>query len=243
MGDPAAAAFRLAAPLPSRATAALRRHPPGRSRRTIADRAEAGRRAETEHLVGVLAQHTTGLPWGDRHGHHHASSGGGPRGGDRRQHRRSRGEAIIHQHDGASGEAGRGPVAAEGPFPTEQLVLLHYRRIGENARRNREGLHDLVAHDPDAAGCDRAHRELLVTRHSQLADHHDVERSAEGTSHLPAHRHAATRQRKDYRRVQGRAARQRVGEPAPGVMAIAEWWQGHGYGSATIHTRVTADVM
>ena len=82
-----------------------------------------------------------------------------------------------------------------------------------------------------------------MTGHPQLAHHHEVERSAEGTSHLPGHRHAATRQRQDHRRVQRRAVRQRVGEPAPGFMAIAEWSQGHGYGSGTIHMEVAAIVM
>jgi hypothetical protein len=43
--------------------------------------------------------------------------------------------------------------------------------------------------------------------------------------------------------VQRRAVRQRVGEPAPGFMAVAEWWHGHGYGSGTIHTEVASVVM
>ncbi len=54
-----------------------------------------------------------------------------------------------------------------------------------------------MVHHAHAAAGDRAHRQLLLPRHAELADDEDVERRAECRRDAMRHWHAASRQAED----------------------------------------------
>jgi hypothetical protein len=61
----------------------------------------------------------------------------------------------------------------------------------------------VLVQDPQSAGCDGAHRQLLVPGHADLADHQHVERRPEGVGDLGRHRHTTPRQPEDHGVVGG----------------------------------------
>jgi hypothetical protein len=61
--------------------------------------------------------------------------------------------------------------------------------------------HDLVVDDPGPAFPDRAHGQLRLERHAQLAHHDHIQRRAERPRHLERHRNSAPRQAKDDSRL------------------------------------------
>ncbi len=80
----------------------------------------------------------------------------------------------------------------------------------------------ILAEHPDAAGGDRAHRQLGMPGHADLADQKDVELGPQGSRDLGGDGHAAARQSKDEDVGPARVRREPGGELAAGVDAIVK---------------------
>ena len=118
----------------------------------------------------------------------------------------------------------RPPDAPRGrPAPAGAARPLHQRRIREHAGGDREGLHHLVAHHADTAGRDRAHRELLMAGHTQLAYH----QASSGASRARATSQPTGTPPRGNASTTGRRCRGApcLREAATGFMAITEGWQ------------------
>jgi len=116
---------------------------------------------------------------------------------------------------------------------TFELTLLGAGDLVERRRRDPAQRHDVVVDDTDATLTDRAHRQLWLRRHTDLAHEYHVDRDVSGTTqHLRGsggNDDTAARQAEEHDRVVHvvgvdgveRIARQRA-EPAPGILAVGE---------------------
>ena len=80
---------------------------------------------------------------------------------------------------------------------------------------------DVVVHHDRAPGGDRAHRQLLMARHPELAHYEHIERRAQGTGDLRRHRHSAAWQREDDD-VLAAQPLERLRERAPRFVTVLE---------------------
>ncbi len=93
----------------------------------------------------------------------------------------------------------RARPAREPLCPSIELALFACRDGLELPVGDAQRVEHLVVEDAGAALTDRAHRELGLSGGAQLAHDDDVERRAEGISHLDADRHAAAGESDDDR--------------------------------------------
>ena len=109
-------------------------------------------------------------------------------------HRRSGGQTVVHEDDGLVGQpiGARSPRYSRSRRASSSCSLLRHRI--DHVAGNAERVDDLVVHQANAAARDRAHRELLVSGHAELADDEHVERHAERPRHLARDGHTAARQ-------------------------------------------------
>ena len=78
----------------------------------------------------------------------------------------------------------------------------------------------ILVENADAAARDRAHGQLLVPGHAELADQEDVERRAERSGDLVADRHATAGQRQNYDIGSIGELALTLGEHDPGLTSI-----------------------
>jgi hypothetical protein len=113
------------------------------------------------------------------------------------------------------------PVAS----PSSTRITVRPRTFGGGLDRGRPQVdlgEDLVVEDPDAAARDRAHGQLLVPRHAELADQEDVERRLERAGDLVADRDASARERQDDDARPVGVGAEHAGQRAAGVGSVAE---------------------
>ena len=88
----------------------------------------------------------------------------------------------------------RGPVVTVQPLAPDELVPLPGGDLLDDRARDAQSIYDIAVQDPDAAGGDRAHGELLMPGHTELANDKDVERSVQRAGDFQRYRDSATRQ-------------------------------------------------
>jgi hypothetical protein len=103
------------------------------------------------------------------------------------------GDAVVDHDRGLPGESDAGPVATEAPRSSFQLGSLALFNLGQLGVGDMGELHDLVVDDPDSVLADRAHPQLGLEGHTELAHHDHIERRVERLRDLEGHRHAAAR--------------------------------------------------
>ena len=114
-------------------------------------------------------------------------------------------------------------IARATPLDFGQFLVAHAREFAFADAGQRD--HVLVAHGHRPLAVDhRAHGELGLKGHADLAHQQEVERRIERGGNLRGHRHAAARQRQHHRLLVF-VTRKCLGEPAAGIDAIDE---GHG---------------
>ena len=160
----------------------------------LADRAQPRWLFDADDLVGVLGQRAHGFRGGDGHRQHDprcavcsgdvAGGAGGRAGGD----------AVVDEHRGTAGEvdARCGPAELVGP-PLQLLALASFDS-GEVGLGGPGETDDLVVDDADTIFADRPHRQLGLTRDSDLADDDDVEGRVERLRDLERNGDAAPRE-------------------------------------------------
>ncbi len=79
-------------------------------------------------------------------------------------HRGSGRQTVIYQDHGPTTNIGRWTTAAIEALASRQLLLLLCRDRVDHIARDAQAIHDLIIEDAHPAGCDGAHRQLLVAR-------------------------------------------------------------------------------
>jgi hypothetical protein len=137
-------------------------------------------------------------------------------------HGRAGRQAVVDEDHDLAADVGGEPVAAVQPLATGQLAPLVVGDGVDDGVRDAEPLdHGRVQH-ADAAGGDRAHRQLLVAGDAELADEDDVERGPERLSDLLGDRDAAPRQGEHDHVGAAGVGSEPVRELPAGVMSISE---------------------
>jgi hypothetical protein len=80
---------------------------------------------------------------------------------------------------------------------------------------------DRVVDDAHTAGADRAHGQLVLAGHGQLACHDDVQWGAQCAGDFGGHRYTAARQAQHHGTQCGQMLHM-LGQPTPGLAAIRE---------------------
>ena len=163
-----------------------------------------------------------------RDGHDDASGLEPAHGRDGGLHRRAGREPVVHQDHGAAAHLERRAVVAIEPAlcasssSSSRAATAWITRNGGFSARITSSLSN-----KDPSRRDGAHRQLLVARHAQLADHEDVERGLERLGDFEGDGHAAARQGQ-YQHVRATGVRDQLfGEFSAGLGTISEWCQ-HG---------------
>jgi hypothetical protein len=192
-----------------------------------ADGAKLSRRHQADDLVDDATQRRARARRRDRHGDDRASRpllSDVQRGG---QHRRSRGQPVVDQHDRPVGQRQRGTIGSIQALPALQLApLLAFDRL-QLLRGELQARHERLVDDARAAACDCAKGQLFVAGHAELSHHVYVERCAEAARDLIGDRHAAARQAK-HQGVAPGARVQLLGEQAARLAAISKCKSSHG---------------
>ena len=102
---------------------------------------------------------------------------------------------IVDDEDGPARDARMRPISAEEAFTPQELALFARGDGLDHFVVDSELLDEVGVQDPDLAACDRAHRQLFVSRDSKLAHDEDVERGPEPLGDLEGDRHPASGER------------------------------------------------
>jgi len=124
------------------------------------------------------------------------------------------------QRHGAAQVEGR-PGAPVGLLAAPHLGQLAPDLVLDGGARHAQLRHDVLVQDDAAAG-DRAHRQLLVARHAQLAHHEHVEGGAQRAGHLERDGDAAARQAEHQEAGSAGVLPQVLGQLAPRVRTVGE---------------------
>jgi hypothetical protein len=137
-------------------------------------------------------------------------------------HARAGGEAVVDEDDGLAAHVERRAVVAIGGLATGELAPLVLRHRLDRVGRDAERAHELLVEDENAARAERAHGELLVAGHPQLADREDVERQTQATRDLIRDGHASAGQPEHHSVAPVRVRRQPPREEPPRLHSIAK---------------------
>ena len=187
----------------------------------LPDGGKASRRADADHLVGIGADPC--LPPGRRDGHGEHDPRRPQRPGDLAggPGRGPGGDAVIdhHGHPPVQPPARPpGPVARGAGFHCRLLPRLDRRQL---VLRHPAGLRDLGVDDPHPVLPDRAHAQLGLERHPQLAHDDDIQRRAQRPGHPERDRDPAPRQAQHHDRLAAQMP-QPGREPPPRIITISE---------------------
>ena len=131
------------------------------------------------------------------------------------------GEPVVHDDHDLAGEVGVGRVAI-GALAPAQLDDLAPHDVLERGFVDTERCDEILVNDARSVACERAHRQLLVTRNAELADDVEVERHPNPPRDFVADRHASARQRQhDGLRIV-RVVGEPLGELPPSVGTVGE---------------------
>ena len=108
---------------------------------------------------------------------------------DRGSHCRPRRQAVVHQHDSATGKFGGLSATTVRPLPPGELRLFPLGDGVDDLRRNAQVCDDVLVEDSNAAGGDRTHRQLFVAGDTELAHDESIGPNAEPGSDLGRHHH------------------------------------------------------
>ena len=205
----------------------------------LSDGEERGRRIQAHDLVGDAneAPFDAGRP--DRDRQHDARRAGRSRDLARRARGGTGGEAVVDNDRRAPLERDPLPSSPIRGRPAVELGLLGSldgrKAFGIDAR----GRQHLAVDDEDAVLAERAHGQLGLGGHADLADHDHVEGRTECGRHLEADRHAATGQAEDDH-VGRRQVSESLGELPARVGTVPV---DHAFGIVTLLTRYAGDML
>ena len=155
---------------------------------------ERVRRCETDNLINKRAE--PGADFGLRHGNGHDQPGGlqglNRLGGS--AHGCSGRQTVVDQNDCAPTQLNRRTIAAVQAVATGYLLFLggNYpidHRIGKSGHR-----HHVIVEDLHAPRRNCTERQLFLPRHTEFANHEDIERRVQGIRNLRGDGDAAARQ-------------------------------------------------
>ncbi len=188
----------------------------------IPDGKKRRRRRRADHFPGQRSELLAGGLRCRRHGHHDPGGRQLAQRLDRGAHARTRRKTVIDDDHCLARHLGERPALPVGLFPAQELAALLLRHLLDDLGRNAQTAdHVVVDHHHPAAG-DRPHRQLLPTRHSQLADEEDVKRGTQSGGHLIRHRHPATREPQHHDIGATPILLQEAGQESASIPAIAE---------------------
>lgn len=137
-------------------------------------------------------------------------------------HRRAGGEPVVDDDHFAPAHVERRALATERALATRELDELELHESLDLLGREPQRLQHVLVHHACSAGGERAHGELLVPGHAELAYDEDVERRAQRPRYLGRYRNSAARQREHDHIVATGVTPQRIRELSPGVPPIFE---------------------
>src|SRR5438552_10902580 len=114
--------------------------------------------------------------------------------GDRGAHGGAGGEAVVDEDDDFVMELGRRAVVTVEALAALELLALTGGDLVDERAWDAEAVDDVAIQNLDPAGGDRAHGELLMAGHAQLADDEHVERSVEGLGDFQGNGYSPARQ-------------------------------------------------
>jgi hypothetical protein len=117
---------------------------------------------------------------------------------DRRAHAGAGGQTVVDQDHRLTGKIGHGAALPVSLLTAQQFAALPLGYPLDDLRCYVQASDDIVIDDDYPATGDRPHGQLLAPRYAKLADHEDVEWSAEALRDLISHRHTASRQPQSY---------------------------------------------
>ena len=162
-----------------------------------ADGGEAIRREHAHHVVGHTVHRLAGVGRADGCGHHHLPRVELPHGLHGGAHRGAGGEPVVHQNHGAPLDEHQRTALPVQLLASIELTHLHPRHGFEGVGRRPIPGHDFIVEHLHPAARNRAHCQLGVARHAELAHREDVERHMERCGHFIADGHAAPWQRQN----------------------------------------------
>jgi hypothetical protein len=172
----------------------------------FANGSESGRHLQANDFVGVIGEALAGARRADWNRDENPRCAETAQGAHSGSHGRARRKAIVDKDHGTSAKVERRPCAPIQTLTARDLAALPRCGVFQHPVRYSETANDfLVFHHHVSA--DRAHRELLVSGHSELADDEYVEGKLEFTGNFVTNRDSAARQGQ-YDRI-----------PLPGMLA------------------------
>ena len=140
----------------------------------------------------------------------------------RGEHARPGGQSVVDQNHRLAGDVERWPTVAVGGLTADQLTALTLGDLLQLLRGHAQAAqHIIVDHDTATAG-QRAHRELLVTGCTELADDERIQGSVQCGGHLPCDGNAAARQTQDDDVGLAAVGLQQSGQHLTRLAAVAE---------------------
>ena len=160
-----------------------------------ADRTERPRNGETDHIIGQRAKGGDGLRGADRDRHHDSIGVGSSQRFETRSDGRTRGDTVVDDNDGFSGELRLRAVATvaggllSGSLCFPLALPLEVLLVGTGAMESRR-----VPPDTPVAG-DGTESQFRVVRGTDLGGDDNVQWDAEGVGDDPTQRKPAARDR------------------------------------------------
>jgi hypothetical protein len=188
----------------------------------LTDGIEIRRLRRTHDVVSDLGETAAGFRRADRHRNNYVLGLQVADRFDRRFHRRSRREPIVHENDRLIFDGHRGQ-----PVPVLVLAAIELGLLGARDRLNDLGgyaspPHDLAVQHPDAAASQRAHRQLGLTGEAKLSHEKDIKGRADTRRDFETHWDATPREGKHQHIRSPRVTDKFVSECPTGGATVGE---------------------
>ena len=141
---------------------------------------------------------------------------------DRRQHRRSGGQAVVDEDHRLAGDVERRAVTSVGGLAANQLAGLPFGDVARLLWSDLQSPQDVVIDDQTAAAGQCAEGELLVSRNAELPHDERVQWRFERQRHLVGDRQTAAGQAQDHDVRPAAVARQQRRQYAARLAAVFE---------------------
>ncbi len=178
-------------------------------------------RGEGDHLVGDISQRGDGGVRSDGRGHDDTTSPLCARHLARSARSRAGRDAIVDDQRGASRQRNTVARTAKPCGAARELLAFACLDLADLGSGNAGHGDNLLVEDADIAFADRAHRELGLERHAELAHDDDVEGSLQLLGDLKRDRDAPARQ-SEYDEILVGKGSEPLGESVTGIGAIGE---------------------
>jgi hypothetical protein len=163
----------------------------------LPDGGEVIRCHEADHCIGMPLEFVAGVFCCDRHRDDDLLRSSLPERGDGSAHGVAGCNTIVDQQNALAVYVDGRAVAAIGMLAPFQFARLAVNSLCELLWRYMERAHDLLVDNTDAARGDGAHRQLWLLWRTELANHEDIERRAEGPGDLVRNWDAPARECED----------------------------------------------